>query len=132
MRQCAKPRSLNKLFVCQTCERDRALDEGGRSRGARLADAIVVALEDRSCRDVLLVRVACLNGCRNPCNVALRAPRKFSLRLSRMEAGDASAICALLDRYCESDSGEIAETAWPKGLRARVTAHIPPPHLLGR
>jgi predicted metal-binding protein len=61
----------------------------------------------------------------------LRAPRKFGLRLSRLGAQDAPDILRLLRAYLEHESGEIAREAWPEGLKSRLTACVPPPHLLG-
>ncbi len=122
---------MHKLYVCQTCQRDQQLEPGTASRGMRLSAALERALTDAGIDDALMVRVACLNGCLNPCNIALRAPRKFSLRLSRLSEADAPRVARLLSAYARHEKGDVPSEDWPDGLSAHLSARVPPPHLLG-
>ena len=121
---------MHKLYVCQTCQRDAPLARGEQSRGALLTQALTEALGHERFENVLLVRVACLNGCLNPCNLALRYPRKYSLRLSRVTDDDAQAVLELLATYVHHETGDIADSEWPEGLADRLSARVPPPHML--
>lgn len=121
---------VHKLYVCQTCQRDATLAPGTPSRGVRLSGALEHILRDARIANAMLVRVACLNGCPNPCNVALRATRKFSLRLSRLDAAHAPAVVELLSAYVEHASGDVPVADWPARLATHSSARVPPPHLL--
>ena len=122
---------MHKLYLCQTCQRDRPPRPGAESRGARLTRALLELWPSAAIPDTLILRVACLNGCLNPCNIALRAPRKISLRLSRLDAEDAADVLTLLRAYVEDDTGDVAPSRWPRGLREHLSARVPPPHSLG-
>ena len=121
---------MHKLYICQTCQRDAPLAPGQQSRGALLTRALTEALGHERFGNVLLVRVACLNGCLNPCNLALRGPRKYSLRLSRVTNDDVQAVLELLATYVHHETGDIADNEWPDGLADRLSARVPPPHML--
>ena len=121
----------HRLYVCQTCRRDEKRGPGERSRGQQLAAAVQEELAERPVAGLTLVRVACLNGCLNPCNVSLRAPRKFALRFSRMESQHAADVCALARTYLTHPTGDVSEGEWPEALRGHLTARVPPPHLIG-
>ena len=121
---------MHKRYVCQTCMRDEPLSPGRDTRGAQLDAALRQALGEQPVAGLTLVRVACLNGCLNPCNVSFRAPRKFALRLSRLTAADAADLLTLARRYLAHETGDLADDDWPEGLRERLSACVPPPHLL--
>lgn len=121
---------MHKLFVCQTCQRDAPLDPGTPSRGARLSAALAQEMRAANVGDVMLVRVACLNGCLNPCNISLRASAKYSLRLSRLDAAHAPAVVELLRAYVENDSGDVPREQWPAALDGHLSARVPPPNRL--
>jgi len=119
---------IDRLYVCQTCERDRRVAPGESTRGRRLGDAVAAALERVDADDRLaLRRVSCLSGCPSPCNVALRGQRKTALRFSRLCEEDAQAIVDFALRYAESATGEVPGEAWPDGLAERLTVRVPPP-----
>ena len=116
------------MYVCQTCERDGPLAPGEPSRGRALSDAVEAALREAGLEpDIALRRVNCLNGCLNPCNVALRATGKFNLRFSRLEAPHAAAVVQIAAEYHASADGDVPEDRWPAPLRGRLTVRTPPP-----
>jgi predicted metal-binding protein len=103
-------------------------DADGRTRGAALADAVEAALAAvPAAQRPTLRRVQCLTGCLRPCNVALRAAGKYSLRFSRLGAADAAAVLAFAALYGASTDGDVPEAQWPDALRGRNTVRVPPP-----
>ena len=129
---CSKSEPVNermeaRLYVCETCVRDLRVDPEEKTRGRQLADALDERL--RSLDPALGVvhrTVLCLNGCPQPCNIALRAPGKCSLRLGRLTASDAAPIVDLLLEYSVSRDGNVPPERWPATLRDKVTARAPP------
>ena len=116
-----------RLYVCETCVRDLAVGPAERTRGRQLADALGDRLKVRGLAARVVQRtVLCLNGCPSPCNVALRAPGKWSLRLGRLTPADAEPIVDLLLEYSSSRDGNIPPERWPPTLREKVTARAPP------
>jgi predicted metal-binding protein len=123
---------VHKLFICQTCNRNVGLASGARSRGALLTQAFEEALESEPLDDVIIVRVECLSACLNPCNVAFRAARKYSLRFSRITPVEVPAILQLLVAYMQHETGDVPVEDWPQGLEGRLSARYAAPHeLLG-
>jgi len=121
----------NRLYICQTCMRDKSLAQGEPSLGRQLADAVASVLSEDDLNQVLsLRRVSCLNGCKSPCNIALRGERKFNLRFSRLHPTDAERVLAIARAYINSATGDVPETDWPAALRGKLTVRTPPPHLL--
>ena len=122
---------LHRLYICTTCVRDGPAAPGGDTRGARLAAAV---REELNCgppdADFDLLQVPCLNGCLSPCNIALRATRKYNLRFSRIEPEEAPQVVQLLRVYMDDPLGDPPVDAWPRGLRGKRSVHTPPPHLL--
>ena len=111
--------------------RDKPLGQGQPSLGRQLADAVVSVLAEDDLNEVLsLRRVSCLNGCKSPCNIALRGERKFNLRFSRLQPADAEAVLAIARAYIDSATGDVPETDWPDAMRGKLTVRTPPPHLL--
>lgn len=108
------------LFVCTTC--DRAAGAQAPSRGRLLAEAL-----QHGARDFEVREVACLNGCPNPCNVALRGHGRWTWRFSGCTLGDVPALRALTLAYWRAPRGELAPDALPPGLVARISARTPPP-----
>src|SRR5690348_1601735 len=103
-----------RLYVCETCVRDLAVADEGKTRGRQLADAIVERLNAVGLKTWAVCRaVVCLNGCPRPCNVALRAPGKFSLRLGQLTPADAAPIVDLLLEYSASSDGNVPAERWP-------------------
>ena len=113
----------HKLFACETCVRDLRLAPHERSRGQQL----VAALKQHGLSDDLTLRVvSCLNGCLSPCNIALRCRGKYSLRFSRLQPEDGSAVLAFAQLYIHSDDGDIPQSQWPQVLQDKLTVRIPP------
>lgn len=116
-----------RLYVCETCVRDLSIGAEEKTRGRQLADALDEKLRALAPGSQIVYRtVLCLNGCPNPCNVALRAPGKCSLRLGRLTPADAEPIVDLLLEYSSSHDGNIPPERWPTTLRDKVTARAPP------
>ncbi|MGH7074005.1 MAG: DUF1636 family protein [Stellaceae bacterium] len=116
-----------RLYVCETCVRDRPVGGGDRTLGRQLADAISDRLKDFAATSSALQRVVmCLNGCPSPCNVALREPRKHGFRLGRLTPADAPAVVDLFLAYAESVDGDVPVERWPARLRDKVTMRTPP------
>ena len=112
------------LFVCTTCVRDAP--RRGDSPGRRLAAALQTAIDAGD--DRLLVReVACLNGCRSPCNLALRGARRWTYRFSRCTLDDVDALLAAARAYWRAPCGELRPAALPARLRPKLSARTPPP-----
>ncbi|MGE3773208.1 MAG: DUF1636 family protein [Gammaproteobacteria bacterium] len=112
------------LFVCTTCVRDAA--RVTESQGARLARALRERLAMTG-EGLVIREVACLNGCRSPCNVGLRGARRWTYRFSRCTLADVDALLATARRYWASAQGELAAAELPDALRARLSARTPPP-----
>jgi predicted metal-binding protein len=110
------------LFVCTTCARD--VPAAGPTRGRQLADALRAASADAA---LTIREVACLNGCRSPCNVALRGLRRWTYRFSRCTLDDIEALLAVARAYWAAADGELGEGALPPGLAKRMTARTAPP-----
>ena len=67
----------DRLYICQTCMRDKPLAPGEPSLGRQLADAVAETIVANGLEETIpLRRVSCLNGCKSHCNVALRGNRK--------------------------------------------------------
>ena len=122
---------LHRLYVCTTCVRDGPVPPGGSTRGACLATAVREQLKlTPPDGDFDFIQAPCLSGCLSPCNVALRAPRKYNLRFSRVAPEEAAQVVALLHAYMTDPLGNPPDEALPERLRDKRTVHTPPPHLL--
>jgi len=113
------------LFVCTTCARD----EPGvvPTAGSTLAGALQRASDETPGGMLVIREVACLNGCRNPCNVALRGAGRWTYRFSRCTLADVEALLGVAARYWQAAAGELPEAALPGRLRDKVSARTPPP-----
>jgi predicted metal-binding protein len=117
----------DKLYACETCVRDLRLAPGENSRGQQLIDELRRLLQQTpGTADFAFRVVSCLNGCRSPCNVALRARGKFHLRFSRLNPQDAAAVLAFAKLYAASADGNIDPRHWPQALTDKMTVCIPP------
>lgn len=119
----------DRLYVCEICVRDAPVSAGGDSLGRRLVAAVdrCIALRKDGLPVSLTRRtVSCLNGCPRPCNIALRAPGKWTLRLGRLTPGDAEGVVDLAFAYAKSPTGEVPPEYWPRGLIEKVTVRTPP------
>jgi len=113
------------LFVCTTCARDAR--GAGPTAGSTLA-ATLQRANDETHGGMLTIReVACLNACRNPCNVALRGGGRWTYRFSHCTLTDVSALLGTAMRYWRSPAGELSAGAIPGGLRDKLSASTPPP-----
>lgn len=110
------------IFVCTTCVRDAA--GVTETQGARLARALRASLAATG-GGLQIREVACLNGCRSPCNVGLRGARRWTYRFSRCTLAEVDALLATARRYWASADGALA--ALPDALQDRLSAHTPPP-----
>lgn len=112
------------LFVCTSCVRDAV--GVTESQGTRLARALRERLA-ASGGGLAIREVACLNGCRNPCNVGLRGARRWTYRFSRCTLADVDALLATARRYWTSAHGELPAAELPDALREKLSASTPPP-----
>ena len=71
--------------------------------------------------------VHCLNGCKNPCNVAFRSPGKHGLRFNHLTTDNAREVLSFLGAYNSSDAGNVPEAEVPDGMRGKLTVRTPPP-----
>ncbi len=112
------------VFVCTTCVRDRSLT--APSQGTRLARALRERLAGMD--TALEVReVACLNACRNPCNVGLRGSQRWTYRFSRCTLTDVDALLETAQHYWADARGALSPSTLPASLRDKVSACTPPP-----
>ena len=124
---------VDRLHICQTCERGAVPDGDGRTRGERLTASVRALLADGELGASLTLRcVPCLSGCPNPCNVAFRAPGKVGLRFSHLAAGDAADLVAFAELYLAAPTGEVEHSLWPASLSGRLTATTPVPPFAAR
>ena len=112
------------LFVCTTCVRDapRVTDSQGSRLARRLRETLAATDDGLEVREV-----ACLNGCRSPCNVGLRGLQRWTYRFSRCTLDDVDALLAVARRYWASARGELATAELPAALRDKLSACTPPP-----
>ncbi|MCC6710481.1 MAG: DUF1636 family protein [Gammaproteobacteria bacterium] len=110
------------LFVCVRCHRHAPSRSAAAGAGLALAENLAAL-----CGDGLEVRqVACLNGCPQPCNVALRGSGRQSLRFSAVNLADGAALVAFAEHYWSLAPGADAVSALPATLRAKLTQTTPP------
>jgi predicted metal-binding protein len=110
-----------RLFVCGSCglappERD------GETRSP-FAAAVAAVIADTGLE---LREVACLNGCLHPCNAALRAPARATLRFSALGPDDVAPLLAFAQDYWRAVPGTEAALALPAQLAARLATTTPP------
>ncbi len=118
----------DRLHICQTCERDAPSDASGLSRGQRLTDRIVEALNKTEVAQQFAIRkVPCLSGCVNPCNVSFRATGKVSLRFGGLDESLVDDVVAFACLYHDSQDGDVDQGRWPPALREKMTARTPVP-----
>lgn len=109
--------------MCTTCVRDAG---PGDERGRRLAEGLEAGIRARGL-GFTVREVACLNGCRSPCNVALRGAKRWTYRFSRCSVDDVEALLVAAADYWATPRGRIARDAWPSSLRDKLSACTPPP-----
>jgi len=114
------------IFVCRTCDRNAPVEFNERSAGERLALRITDAADTSDERGWAVRKVACLNGCLNPCNVAFRGPDRFTYRFSRLIEADVNDILAFGALYWSVTEGGVEPDRIPGALRAKMTVCTPP------
>lgn len=113
------------LFVCGSCDRERPQDID--SRGQALAAGIKVELGRLADCAIEIRVVACLNGCRSPCNVALRGAGRWTYRFSRCTLADTASLISCAMAYWATPDGELSVPGMPSTLRDKLSAHTAPP-----
>ena len=113
------------ILVCVSCDRHARSPRSGQAAGLALAEALAALTGD-----LLEVRqVACLNGCPQPCNVALRGAGKPTLRFSQVVVEDGAALVEFARAYWALEAGADAASVLPAGLRAKLTQNTSPPRV---
>lgn len=110
------------LYVCVRC--DRAARAGSAAAGAGLA--LAESLAALAGEALELRQVACLGGCPQPCNIALRGAGRQGLRFSHVAAADSAALIEFARHYWSLAPGVDALTVLPAALRAKLTYNTPP------
>lgn len=98
-----------RLIVCTTCDR-YAEPPPEPSRGEALARAVEGRARERGVA-LAIVRVDCLDGCRRPCNAALRARGKPFRRFSGLSTADCDALIDAALAYRADAGGLLPPTA---------------------
>ncbi len=114
------------IYVCVRCDRYAAPHQAGHGAGLALADAFAALTGE----DLEVRQVACLNGCPQPCNVALRGAGRQTLRFSQVVADDSAALIEFARAYWALAPGVDAALAMPVTLRAKLSQNTPPPSAL--
>jgi len=114
------------IFVCTSCDRNRALAPEEMTAGAMLARAVQNALADQTDMVANVREVACLSGCLKPCNVAFRGAGRYTYRFSRLVPTDAPLIVAFAAAYWAAGEGAIPCGQIAPELRAKLTVYTPP------
>ena len=116
------------LTVCTTCKYKPLLpfDEGGKSGGIKLAEALEAEVGNRTAR-ARVIRHECLWNCRNHCSVLIRAAGKPGYLVGRFEGGPeaAAAILDWTDAYAQSPIGKVPYREWPEGMKGHFILNIP-------
>jgi predicted metal-binding protein len=109
-----------RLFVCTTCDRYAAAQDGP-TRGEVMLAAVQDEAERRGAVG-LVHAVSCVNSCPRPSGAAVREGRGGGVfRFARLSPADAP---ALVDFVLRRSSGEAAEV--PPDLTLRVASYIMP------
>lgn len=106
---------LHTLAVCRTCPRAQAAknDMIGRLRDLPIPSGMRV------------LSVECLGGCPWPSAVALNAPDKWRLRLTRLRVTQAGDLLHAARVYLDSADGNLADDHLPPSLRGHISARSP-------
>ena len=113
------------LYVCITCDRAAIPGAAGHGAGRALAEHCATLAGD----DLEVRQVACLNGCPQPCNVALRGAGRQTLRFSAVSIADCAALLAFAHDYWALAPGADASAKLAPKLRAKLTQNTPPPRV---
>jgi predicted metal-binding protein len=107
------------LSVCRTCPRERAekSDLPGVLRSLLAASALAETFR--------VAQVECLGGCPSPCAVALDAPAKWRVRLTRLTPADGADIMSAAAAYLHLPDGYLTDGDLPAALRGRISARSP-------
>lgn len=113
------------LFVCTSCVRDAR--GAGPTAGGALASSLERANAANRGGRLTIREVTCLNGCRSPCNVALRGRGRWTYRFSHCTLADVDALLGVAAHYWRSPAGALSDAALPARLREKLSARTPPP-----
>ena len=67
----------------------------------------------------------CLGGCPSPCAVALDAPGKWRVRLTRLTPDHGADILSAAAAYLHLPDGYLTDNELPAALRGRISARSP-------
>jgi predicted metal-binding protein len=121
---------MTTLYVCETCRHSDTAqeDEQGRRGGVVLAEQIERRLDPERDAGLEVRRIRCLMACSRHCVVHLRAAGKMGYVIGDMPPAATSAD-TLLDyarQYQRSETGVVAYSSWPEGIKGHFIARVPP------
>ncbi len=113
------------IYVCRTCARAAHPGSSEAGAGLRLAEQISAALAAGG-GELDVREVACLNGCLQPCNVALRGSGRNTLRFSHVVEADVPSLIVFSRQYWASAPGQDVSESIPPQLRVKLTVDTAP------
>ncbi|MEJ1161623.1 DUF1636 family protein [Prosthecomicrobium sp. N25] len=106
-----------RLVVCVSCDR-YADPPAVPTRGERLARAVEARAAERGVA-LSVLRVDCLDGCRTPCNAALRARGRPFHAFTALGPADAEALIDAALRYAAGEPPTAALAGRTRMIPAR-------------
>ncbi|KMO31466.1 metal-binding protein [Methylobacterium tarhaniae] len=120
------PSGICTLYVCTTCRAAADPADGPRA-GARLHDALSLALAARPELPVRIEPVECLSVCKRPCTVAVASPGRWTYIYGDLDpAISADIILDGIGLYAGTPDGIVPWRERPQEFRKGVVARIPP------
>ncbi|MFN4100331.1 MAG: DUF1636 family protein [Pararhodobacter sp.] len=117
------------LSLCLRCRDGREARHAGERGGARLAGAVVAAVQREGGSSVGLRGVECMSQCKRACIVSLTAPGAFTYLFGDLDPEDPAHLRAILDvipLYLAAPEGFLTRDARPGPLRAGILGRLPP------
>lgn len=108
------------LRVCVTCRwQGRDTMEGGTERPGQVLHDLVKA-RARPDQVERIHGIVCLTHCMNACNAVAMQRGKMPLLMTRLEpsAAAADALLEMLDRFAQSQTGEVPQNEVPDAIPA--------------
>lgn len=116
---------MTTILVCDTCRFSEAEKLHGEQTGGEILADLV---EKAAGSGIRVKRHACLMGCDDHCNIAVRAKGKLTYVLGRFEPNNdsAEAIAAFAAGFATSETGRVPFREWPQGVKGHFVSRVPP------